>query len=231
MGQRVFSIAGPSGAPRFRAGIHSAEAATAPLEGATADGIVSKIQKGIADRIDKGGRMHKADEHWLQAVIRRHPWVVGIEQPALREVPAWRPQPVAGSPWGRGFIDLFGLDGFGDMRLVETKLAANPDDMLVLQGLDYYVWACAYKKALAERLGASARARVVLHYVIGATPAGVIRVSPHAAAQADALAIPWRVQTVTTWYVGDPLGVEGRVRARLLPPVTGLSAKELAVGG
>jgi hypothetical protein len=101
--------------------------------------------------------------------------------------------------WGRGFIDLMGLDGAGDIRLIETKLAANSDDMLVFQGLDYYVWARAYLDVLKERLGAAKRAGLVVHYVIGATQAGTAKVSPYAAVHARSLEIPWRFQVVKGW--------------------------------
>ena len=59
---------------------------------------------------------------------------------------------------GRGYIDLLGIDGHGDVRIVETKIADNRDDLLILQGLDYYVWAKAYRQVLLARLGASDKA-------------------------------------------------------------------------
>jgi hypothetical protein len=42
---------------------------------------------------------------------------------------------------GRGFIDLIGVDGHGDIRVVETKLAGNLDDLLILQGCHWWVGA------------------------------------------------------------------------------------------
>jgi hypothetical protein len=42
-----------------------------------------------------------------KAVILRNPTLVGVEQPALRELPAWRPTGEA-NEWGRGYIDLIG---------------------------------------------------------------------------------------------------------------------------
>ena len=62
--------------------------------------------------------------------------------------------------WGRGFVDLLGLDGHGDIRIVETKLATNDDELLIFQGLDYYIWAQAYRATLRDRLGASPHATV-----------------------------------------------------------------------
>lgn len=48
------------------------------------------IEAGIHQRMSGVAKKH--DEHWLQAVLRRHPRVLGLEQPVLRELPAWRPQ-------------------------------------------------------------------------------------------------------------------------------------------
>ena len=80
-------------------------------------------------------------------MLRRDPSLVGVESPALREVPAWRPAGAVDS-FGRGFIDLLGLDGHGDIRIVEAKLAKSSDDMTLMQGIDYHVWAHAYRDAL-----------------------------------------------------------------------------------
>ena len=93
---------------------------------------------------------------------------MGIEAPAIRELPAFRrtysdKRRVA--EWGRGFIDLLGGDAQGAIRVVETKLGA--DDMLVLQGLDYYVWADRFRDELAGKLGIDQRAPLTLHFVVG----------------------------------------------------------------
>ena len=113
-----------------------------------------------------------------------------------------------------GFIDLAGLDGHGDIRIVETKLADNADDLLVLQGLDYYVWASAYEQALRQRLGTADHARLELHYVLGANAeSGKVKVSQCTKPLADALdpdAVRWRFQTVRDWYKtpDDPTPVD-----------------------
>jgi len=134
-------------------------------------------------------------------VLRRNPAAVGIEQPALREVAAWR----AGSKtnhWGRGYIDLVGVDHRGAMRLVETKLGA--DDMLVLQGLDYWIWANLPTNGgrLRSRLDVGGSAPFEIHYVVGGKAGGTPLVSAHARAQVNALAsdIRWRFHTVTDWF-------------------------------
>jgi hypothetical protein len=209
MGQKVLSIKGSADKGLvIGAGIHAEAdlewrpfklAGGRPLSRAGFRSITEQVEAGIDARWHDPLR-HRPDEHWLQAVIRQQPDLVGVEQPALREVPAWRP--VGGTQrWGRGFIDLIGLDGRGDIRIVETKLAANPDELLILQGLDYYVWAQVYLDALRLRLFAAKQAALEVHYVIGADPGGgAVHVSRFAQAQAKALDIPWRFQVVTDWF-------------------------------
>ena len=209
------------------AGIHYSKPGQAPAPVTVEKGAIltaeqletlwQAVETGIGARLDGSKPIHHPDEHWLQAVIRRDPSLVGVEQPALRELPAWRPHD-SPSRWGRGFIDLIGVDGHGDIRIVETKLAHNPDDRLILQGLDYYLWANAYREAVVNRLGAAKKARLEIHYVIGDTVDGAIKVSGFAAAQAAGLdkTIPWRFHTVRGWY--HPPNGTGRARTGLLPP-------------
>lgn len=232
LGQRVLSIRSTKAGLSIRAGIHTKDPTpdNAPVVLPAGDAlsrdklavIMDRVSGAIEARLALGGEYHRPDEHWLQAVLRRDPALVGIEQPALREVPAWRPAPAGtdGKPWSRGFIDLVGLDGQGDIRIVETKLAKNPDDLLVFQGLDYYRWACAYQTALRERLGASPHSRLVVHYVVGATqPDDRIHCSHHLAAQIDALHsdFPWRFQELRGWYHGPMSPIGGVPRSTLLP--------------
>lgn len=148
-------------------------------------------------------------------MIRRDPALVGVEHPALRELPAWRPHG-GKTPWGRGFIDLIGTDGRGDVRIVETKLAANLDELFFLQGLDYYVFGCAYRDVLLEWLNAPKTADLIVHYVLGASPGTAkARPSPYARAQAHALDIPWRFQEIYEWF--DPPAPAGGARTVLQP--------------
>jgi hypothetical protein len=130
-GQRVLAIRPAGKGATITAGIDYKEALpgqtgaiTAPVTSDTFhaeyDDIVEAVKNGIAARWEPEGAAHKADEHWLQAVLRRTPALVGIEQPALREVAAWRPSNKE-KLWGRGYIDLVGVDHRGLVRLVETK--------------------------------------------------------------------------------------------------------------
>ncbi len=208
-GQTVLSINGTAEGVEVTAGIHYAKGEQKPtpevvirgknLTAAKLEAIKAAVENGM--RIRTRGDLFPPDEHWLQAVIRTDPTLVGVEQPALREVPAWRPRGGLDPTkrWGRGYIDLLGVDGSGDIRLVETKLAANSDPMLIFQGLDYYVWSQAYLSQIKERLGAPTRSEVVVHYVIGATEAGSTHVNHFNRAQADALDIPWECQVLRKW--------------------------------
>lgn len=211
MGQKVLSITGTRSELKITGGIHySGTGAPVPLVKTGAANLtkaeVGELQRDVIRGIDERLRglppIHRPDEHWLQAVIRRGPNIVGVEQPALREFPAWRPRDDAKRMWGRGYIDLLGVDGHGDIRIIETKLADNADELLIFQGLDYYVWARAYREQVRQRLAASKAARLEIHYVVGANTAGKTHVSAHAHAQAAALAeeVPWRFQTVCGWY-------------------------------
>jgi len=193
------------------AGIHytSDEQAPQPVTipaGATmADHTLTDIQDRVTTAIThrRSGEspIHRPDEHWLQAVIRRSPRLVGVEQPALREIPAWRP---ADSPakWGRGFIDLLGRDGHGNIRIIETKLASNQDELLVLQGLDYYLWATVFRKVLQTQLTTHDNAHLEIHYVLGEAPGKTTSLPPVTLALALALSpeIRWHFHTVTDWY-------------------------------
>lgn len=231
MGQRVLSIRGTSQGVAVTAGIHYTNPKDAPIAfvlgpGETLtqdqlDSIKHEATAGANARLHGAPPIHRPDEHWLQAVIRRDPSLVGVEQPALREIPAWRPR---GGPsdepkkrWGRGYIDLIGVDGHGDVRVVETKIADNQDDLLILQGLDYYVWSQAYRDVLLTRLGVSHRAEFEIHYVIGDTTDGEVHLSKYTEALARSLdrEVRWRFQTVHDWYHG-PLH-DQRARPCLLP--------------
>ncbi|MDO8392488.1 MAG: hypothetical protein Q7V57_18595 [Actinomycetota bacterium] len=224
-GQRLLSIRKGTEGTVVTAGIHySGPKAPTPvvlppgdhLSNQQVADIIQAIEQAIEERRSGTPPIHRPDEHWLQAIIRRDPSLVGVEQPALRELAAWRPRDSVNA-WGRGYIDLLGLDGHGDIRIVETKLADNADDLLVLQGLDYFVWAKAYEHALRTRLGAAKNARLELHYVLGASgKTGKIKVSHCTKPLADALdptAVRWRFQTLHKWFQppDDVTAVESKV--------------------
>ena len=84
--------------------------------------------------------MSPIPESVFQAYLARHPHLLGLDRTVCREFPARR---VGG---GLGYIDLLGPDGDGRVHLVETK--RDTDVMLVLQGLDYWIWADAHAKRI-----------------------------------------------------------------------------------
>lgn len=177
----------------------------APLTDADFVQLQAQVEGGIAQA--KAKKHGEFREHHLQEILRRDPQVLGLEPPVLREVPAWRP---AGGPGelGRGFIDLLGKDGLGDVVLVETKLAA--DDLLVLQGLDYWIWASRSqnKEWLFSRLHADGkRARLRLLYAVGAPDGSTPQLSKYAKVHLDALAdeVDWRIALITDWAGGEPV--------------------------
>jgi hypothetical protein len=108
MGQKVLSIRRTTGGIRVTAGIHyTGENAPTPVEvpatGTLAPAVLGQLQEqvegGIEHRRFGEPPINRPDEHWLQAVLRADPSIVGVEQPALCELPAWRPHgppPLAG---------------------------------------------------------------------------------------------------------------------------------------
>ena len=208
-GQRVLTIQGGREL-KVSAGI---DAATAPARRWALTGTVSDEQaKEIKGAVEAGIRDAQSqrfgpfEEHHLQALLRQGPGDLALESPVLREVPAWRPAGPSdeADPWpnGRGFIDLVGLDPVGDVVLVETKLAA--DDMLVLQGLDYFVWATQDENRgwLVQRLHADPKkAKVRLLYAVGGRHGQRPVLSKYTKAHLDALdsEINWRLALLQDW--------------------------------
>jgi hypothetical protein len=213
-GQRVLRIKRQGASLEIIAGINWGAASphstptplliTDPLTSSQDAELREQVAIGCAQRLN--GIAKKADEHWLQAVLRRHPRELGLEQPVLRELAAWRPSGTLGTtqaaPRGRGFVDLAGLDASGMVLLVETKLGA--DHMLVLQGLDYLIWAEANRERLTLRLDCRPDAPLEIAYCVGGKNGGTPTWSAHAGEQLEALApdLRWHVQEVTGW-TGD----------------------------
>ena len=231
MGQKVLSFKWNASQVKVWAGIHDAALLDHPtavldngdtLNGATLDDVKAAVEEGIRQRL--AGQFRRPDEHWMQAVVRQLPSIVGVEQPALRELPVWRPKASDLSEsswtkkWGRGYIDIAGLDGHGNLRIVEIKRADNDDPLLVLQGLDYYIWSLALENTLTERLGASAKSKTELHFVVGDSEVGVIKHSPYTAPLAQNLhpSVPWQFQTIRHWF--NPGGGHEGVTSKLFEP-------------
>lgn len=169
--------------------------------------LQARVEQSIKTRLDPSAE-YPPDEHWLQAVLRRDPSLVGVEAPALREVPAWRPTGDR-NVFSRGYIDLLGLDGQGDVRIVEAKIAKSTDEMTLFQGIDYVVWAHAYADALRRKLSAPTKAAFHLHFVVGAMGASPGLLHKRIAQYADALdttdrRIRYHFHVVSGWETWTP---------------------------
>lgn len=194
-GQRVLTFAATKGGGlRITAGIQDKagrHSRTILLgKGETLDSpILAALQKLVLDAIDlrlSRSGPYPPDEHWLQSALRRDPSLVGVESPALREVPAWRPTGQRRT-YSRGYLDLLGLDGQGDIRIVEAKIAKSTDEMTLFQGIDYVIWAHAYADALRAKLSAPLKASFHLHFVVGSMESKHGLLPPRIAKYADAL--------------------------------------------
>lgn len=90
---------------------------------------------------------------------------------------------------------------------MEAKLAKSSDDMTLMQGIDYHVWAHAYRDALAEKLSAPDGAQLRLHFVIGMVGGDKKLFHPRLADYAscvDSTAIPFQFHTVQGWHTKAP---------------------------
>jgi hypothetical protein len=109
-----------------------------------------KILQGMLHRVctfDDAPMDSTHAEHRLQAAMASAAEGLGWGDPrhVRREFPVRRPG------GGRGFIDLLRVDSKGVLRIVETKI--GHDEMLVLQGLDYWIWAQANLPELVKMMG------------------------------------------------------------------------------
>ena len=216
-GQRVLTVSGrkkvtvTAGIDARSQRAHQVTLTTAPTAAQVGE-IRSHVETGIAQA--KAKAFGSFEEHHLQAVLRQRPGDLRLEHPLLREVPAWRPVGSGtGKTRGRGFVDLAGLDPVGDLVVVETKL--DDDDMLVLQGLDYWIWATATENStwLRSRLHARPDAEVRLLYAVAGKDGKKPALSRYTHAQLRALHsdVPWRWANIENW-------VDGPTAVSLLDP-------------
>ncbi|MDQ3177738.1 MAG: hypothetical protein M3Q72_09365 [Actinomycetota bacterium] len=171
---------------------------------------------------DSGADVANA-EHLLQERLRTQWKPLGLGAAPLREVPVRRPV-------GRGYIDLLGAGADGRIHVIEIKL--GPFDQLVVQGLDYWIWANANRPALAERLDLPADAEIEIDYVVAEKTPGHGLIGSYTSGQAEALqgAIRWRFTEIRDWTGAGaptvkrlplrtmPLGSKGRPAPRKTAP-------------
>jgi Restriction Endonuclease associating with ARP len=158
--------------------------------------VISKTASSMADRLESPGVGYQ--EHLLQGLLIGRPRDLGLVA-MERESPAYRPV------HQRAFIDFLGIDASGRIHVVETKI--GNDEMLVLQGLDYWIWAMAHAESLAAHFGLPGTPEVMIDYVVAEATPGQAVAGPYTAAQAEALvgSIPWRFHEVTDWHGPEPV--------------------------
>jgi hypothetical protein len=180
---------------------------TGAITGAELDAVRSAIDVACQGR-DSGADQANA-EHLLQERLRTEWKSLGLRAAPLREVPVRRPV-------GYGYIDLVGAGVDGRIHVIETKL--GPFDRLVIQGLDYWIWATANADPLAETLGLPSGAGIEIDYVVAEKTPGHGLVGSYTSGQAEALhgAIRWRFTTIRNWSVGSKSDVQ-RLPLRTLP--------------
>ena len=178
--------------------------------------ITARVHAGISDR--QSGHSQGYREHWMQATLARYTAQIGWSGSHLleREFPAKRPG------GGTAYIDFLRMDDSGILHIIETKI--GHDEMLVLQGLDYWIWVQANAKLLADHFKVHATRMVRVDYVVGPRDGkqDLARgkqavLSPYAPAQLEALdsEIDWQVHLCTGWATSSP--VMTPLGARIVP--------------
>jgi hypothetical protein len=194
---------------------------TAPMTDAQLTHVQATVDAACKGR-DSGEDRANA-EHLLQERLRRDWKPLGLRAAPLREVPVRR-------PIGYGYIDLVGAGTDGRIHVIETKL--GPFDRLVVQGLDYWIWAKANAEVLAEWLDLPPDAGIDIDYVVAEKTPGHGVIGSYTSGQAEALqgAIRWRFTTIRNWRSGGaptverrplrtlPTGAKGRPAPRKAPP-------------
>jgi hypothetical protein len=172
--------------------------------------IRRRVAQAVTDKL--AGHPPGYLEHWLQSTLARHPDQVGWSRRGLQgEFPARR------AGYGRGYVDFLRLDDTGTLHIVETKI--GHDEMLILQGLDYWIWANAnqdsiesYFRSIGENPDGGIR-HIVIDYVLGATDGQATpteqplpkQISPYSPAQLEALTkdIDWETHLLAQWNTHD----------------------------
>ena len=194
---------------------------TAPMTDAQRAHVQATVDAACKGR--DSGEDHANAEHLLQERLRTDWKPLGLRAAPLREVPVRR-------PIGYGYIDLVGAGTDGRIHVIETKL--GPFDRLVVQGLDYWIWAKANAEVLAEWLDLPPAAGIDIDYVVAEKTPGHGVIGSYTSGQAEALqgAIRWRFTTIRNWRSGGaptverlplrtlPTGAKGRPAPRKAPP-------------
>jgi hypothetical protein len=177
-----------------------------PVDEAEFTVLTTTIEAAVSRRVeatDNGNEEHRLQHHLLN-LFERDRSLVGLHH-LIREFPAWRP---GRSP---AYIDFLGADDRGVPHIVEVKL--DNEVMLVLQALDYWIWASANPDLIGAQFGIRPSATPAIDFVVGAFKTSKV-IGPYMLRQLEALAgeIPWRFHVVKDW--------RGSLRISTLPPRT-----------
>ncbi len=149
--------------------------------------LIASASRASAARLSGIDAGHR--EHRMQSALA--PEELGLASDWVAECPAWRP----GSNRA-AYIDFLAKDPSGRVHVVETKIGA--DTMLVLQGLDYWLWCRANADHVNSRLQTTSRRLPAISFVVAPAKPGGEPISIYTAAQAEALhrEIEWRFVVV-----------------------------------
>lgn len=147
-GMLVLKIAVKGQGLTVTAGIHFSapekKPRTVELDGPLRDNdlatILAAVEAGITQARKREAGPYK--EHLLQENLARHRDDLGWPDPVIREFPTLRPG------GGTGYIDFLRTERDGALHIVETKIGRDP--FVVLQGLDYWIWAQANADLLTD---------------------------------------------------------------------------------
>lgn len=177
-------------------------AVSAPLSVTEFDAIRSRVSAGVTDRLAVDDSSY--GEQLVQTTLIRHARQLGWSgRDPLRDFPVVRPGGDA------GLIDLLWLDEGNCLHVVTSRV--DTDDLMVLQGLDHWIWVTANRSALAQHLGIADISGLKLDFVVaepnGRRPLPKARVlSPYVPAQLEALGpdIEWEVHRLSEWSTPTP---------------------------
>lgn len=170
-----------------------------PLDETPSAQALTQIQQSVDLAIEnrRTGVDAGHEEHALQAALLPIFDRFGLKS-WLREFPAARPESK------RAFIDYLGVDGRERLHVVETKI--GPDHMLVVQGLDYWMWVTAHEEAFQQQFRLSKPAPAEIDFVVAEKGS---LVHPLTKTQAAALVdeIDWRFHVVSGWKSPETVDV------------------------
>jgi hypothetical protein len=183
-------------------------AITQPLTSTQLTEVIGRVEAAVEAR--RSGEDIANAEHELQDLLSDRFSALGLIAKPDREVPAVRPVK-------NGYVDLLGADHRNRLHVIETKI--GPDEGLIIQGLDYWIWTTANIKALGKQRGIDLddTDQADLDFVIAEKSPGRGLIGSYTSAQAEALAgsIRWRFTTVRDWRDGAP--IIDRLAPRVLP--------------